>query len=173
MRTAESVVFTLWPPGPVERYTSTFRSLGSISTSTSSASGITATVAVEVWIRPCDSVSGTRCTRCLPPALREPVGALELLEPPTGGRCLAVVVVDGRVGHALLRLLVGALDLLEQRFDRAGHRRIQVSGRDGRSGRSRARPPGPSRPDSSLSPLPPAVRTAPRPSPAPGRRPRA
>ena len=26
----------------------------------SSASGITATVAVEVWIRPCDSVSGTR-----------------------------------------------------------------------------------------------------------------
>ena len=26
----------------------------------------TATVAVEVWIRPCDSVSGTRWTRCVP-----------------------------------------------------------------------------------------------------------
>ena len=37
-------------------------------TSTSSASGITATVAVEVWIRPCDSVAGTRCTRCVPPS---------------------------------------------------------------------------------------------------------
>jgi peptide chain release factor 1 len=28
----------------------------------------TATVAVEVWMRPCDSVSGTRCTRCVPPS---------------------------------------------------------------------------------------------------------
>ncbi len=68
MRTAESVVLTLCPPGPVERYTSIFRSFGSISTSTSSASGIAATVAVEVWIRPCDSVSGTRWTRCVPPS---------------------------------------------------------------------------------------------------------
>ena len=39
-----------------------------MSTSTSSASGITATVADEVWIRPCDSVAGTRCTRWLPPS---------------------------------------------------------------------------------------------------------
>ena len=37
-----------------------------MSTSTSSASGITATVAVDVWIRPCDSVVGTRWTRCVP-----------------------------------------------------------------------------------------------------------
>src|SRR6478609_2969386 len=29
---------------------------------------MTATVAVDVWIRPCDSVSGTRCTRCVPPS---------------------------------------------------------------------------------------------------------
>ena len=28
----------------------------------------TATVAVDVWIRPCDSVFGTRCTRCVPPS---------------------------------------------------------------------------------------------------------
>ena len=48
--------------------TSTLRSFSSISISTSSASGITATVAVDVWIRPCDSVSGTRCTRCVPPS---------------------------------------------------------------------------------------------------------
>ena len=39
-----------------------------MSTSTSSASGITATVAVDVWMRPCDSVVGTRCTRCVPPS---------------------------------------------------------------------------------------------------------
>ena len=68
MRTAESVVFTDCPPGPDERYTSTWRSFGSIWTSTSSASGSTATVAVEVWIRPFDSVSGMRCTRWVPPS---------------------------------------------------------------------------------------------------------
>ena len=34
--------------------------------STSSASGSTATVAADVWMRPCASVSGTRCTRCVP-----------------------------------------------------------------------------------------------------------
>src|SRR5438105_1040526 len=37
-----------------------------MSTSTSSTSGITATVAVDVWMRPCDSVCGTRWTRCGP-----------------------------------------------------------------------------------------------------------
>ena len=68
MRTAESVVLTDWPPGPLERKMSTRMSSGSISTSTSSASGSTATVAVEVWMRPCDSVTGTRCTRCTPPS---------------------------------------------------------------------------------------------------------
>ena len=34
--------------------------------SISSASGSTATVAAEVWMRPLASVSGTRCTRCTP-----------------------------------------------------------------------------------------------------------
>ena len=58
MRTAESVVLTDWPPGPEERYTSIRRSLGLISTSTSSASGVTSTPAAEVWMRPCDSVAG-------------------------------------------------------------------------------------------------------------------
>jgi hypothetical protein len=69
MRTAESVVFTDWPPGPDERFTSILRSFSSsISISTSSASGITTTVAVEVWIRPLDSVAGMRWTRWTPPS---------------------------------------------------------------------------------------------------------
>jgi hypothetical protein len=34
--------------------------------SASGSSGITATVQAEVWIRPCDSVAGTRCTRWPP-----------------------------------------------------------------------------------------------------------
>src|SRR2546423_657878 len=46
--TAESVVFTPWPPGPPARQTSIRRSSGFNSISTSSASGSTATVALEV-----------------------------------------------------------------------------------------------------------------------------
>src|SRR5437762_10986934 len=46
--TAESVVFTPCPPGPPERETSIRRSSGLNSRSTSSASGNTATVAVDV-----------------------------------------------------------------------------------------------------------------------------
>jgi hypothetical protein len=42
------------------------QSSGLMSMSTSSASGSTATVAAEVWMRPCVSVAGTRCTRCTP-----------------------------------------------------------------------------------------------------------
>ena len=63
MRTAEYVVLTLCPPGPEAQKVSIRRSLESMSYSTSSASGITATVTVEVWIRPPASVTGTRCTR--------------------------------------------------------------------------------------------------------------
>ena len=39
-----------------------------MSTSTSSASGSTRTVAAEVWMRPELSVTGTRCTRWVPPS---------------------------------------------------------------------------------------------------------
>src|SRR5690606_41538695 len=67
-RTAEWVVLTLCPPGPDERYTSARRSLGSIWTSISSASGVTRTPTALVWMRPCDSVAGTRCTRWTPPS---------------------------------------------------------------------------------------------------------
>ena len=66
MRTAESVVFTDCPPGPLERKTSTWRSFGEISMSTSSASTSAVTVATLVWMRPWLSVTGTRCTRCGP-----------------------------------------------------------------------------------------------------------
>ena len=70
MRTAEYVVFTDWPPGPELMKMSIFRSFGSISISSlsSSASGKTMTPAAEVWMRPCDSVTGMRCTRCTPPS---------------------------------------------------------------------------------------------------------
>ena len=68
IRTAESVVLTLWPPGPEERNTSIRRSFALSSTSTSSTSGVTSTPAADVWIRPWDSVTGTRWTRCTPPS---------------------------------------------------------------------------------------------------------
>ena len=68
IRTAESVVFTLCPPGPLLRKTSMRRSFSSIVTSTCSASGSTSTPAALVWTRPWDSVTGTRCTRCTPPS---------------------------------------------------------------------------------------------------------
>ena len=65
-RTAESVVLTHCPPFPDARNTSNLQSFISRWKSISSASGIIATVQVDVWIRPPDSVSGTRCTRCTP-----------------------------------------------------------------------------------------------------------
>ena len=52
MRTAESVVLTCWPPEPEARIVSMRMSSGRISMSTSSASGSTATVAADVWMRP-------------------------------------------------------------------------------------------------------------------------
>ena len=68
IRTAESVVLTLWPPGPLERKTSIRRSLSSIVTSTCSASGSTRTPAALVCTRPWLSVTGTRWTRWTPPS---------------------------------------------------------------------------------------------------------
>ena len=61
-----STLFTFWPPAPPDRAVVMIRSLGSIFTSTSSTSGMMASVAVDVWTRPWDSVAGTRCTRCTP-----------------------------------------------------------------------------------------------------------
>ena len=50
----------------------------------------------------------------LAPFLREPVGALELLQAAADLLGLAVVVVDRRIGHPLLRLFEGALELLDE-----------------------------------------------------------
>src|SRR6476661_4879086 len=49
--------------------------------STSSGSGYTSTPAADVCTRPCDSVTGTRCTRCTPPSnlSREQRGLLAAL----------------------------------------------------------------------------------------------
>ena len=62
-----------------------------MSTSTSSACGSTATVAADVWMRPCVSVSGTRCTRCTPDSNfsraktpRPAISAMISLKPPSG-----------------------------------------------------------------------------------------
>ena len=61
----------------------------------------------------------------------------ELLQaPPDLGR-LAVVVVDGRVGHALLGLPVGALDLLDELLHGHG---IKVSAALDASSRRGAKP---------------------------------
>ena len=59
-------MFTHWPPGPDEQKVSIRRTSASILTFTSSASGRTATVTAEVWMRPEPSVTGTRCTRWTP-----------------------------------------------------------------------------------------------------------
>jgi hypothetical protein len=67
MRIALSVLLTCWPPAPLARKVSMRRSAGfSVTSSASSGSGITATVQALVWMRPCDSVAGTRCTRWPP-----------------------------------------------------------------------------------------------------------
>mmetsp|Transcript_6313 Transcript_6313/g.21660 ORF Transcript_6313/g.21660 Transcript_6313/m.21660 type:complete len:223 (+) Transcript_6313:651-1319(+) len=64
--TAVSTLFTFCPPAPPLLAVVISQSLGSTLTSTSSTSGITATVAVLVWTRPLLSVAGTRCTLWTP-----------------------------------------------------------------------------------------------------------
>ena len=66
-RTAESVVLTLWPPGPEERNTSIRRSFSGISMwSVSATSGSTSTPAKEVWRRPWLSNGEIRTRRWVP-----------------------------------------------------------------------------------------------------------
>ena len=57
----------------------------------------------------------------LSPRVCETLRRLELLEPPARVRSLTVVVVDRRIGQALLRLRVGAVELVDEALD--GHRR--------------------------------------------------
>ena len=66
-RTAESVVFTDWPPGPDDRYTSTRTSFSSTSMwSVVSTTGSTSTSAKEVWRRPWLSNGLIRTRRWVP-----------------------------------------------------------------------------------------------------------
>jgi hypothetical protein len=67
IRTAESVVFTLCPPGRGAHDVDLELVLVDLDLDVLDL-GHDATVAVEVWMRPCDSVSGTRCTRWVPPS---------------------------------------------------------------------------------------------------------
>jgi hypothetical protein len=54
-----------------------------------------------------------------PPVLRELVGAFELLHAPAGLRGRLPVGEDGRIGHALLRVRIGPLQLGDQFVDRS------------------------------------------------------
>ena len=53
--------------------------------------------------------------------------AFELLQLSPGVGRFTAVVVDGRVGHALLRLVIRAFELVEQRFHVPGHRRVRLT----------------------------------------------
>ena len=67
MRTAESVVFTDWPPGPEERKTSTLMSFSGMSTSwASSMTGITSTAANDVCRLSAEPNGLIRARRCVP-----------------------------------------------------------------------------------------------------------
>jgi hypothetical protein len=67
IRTAESVVLTLWPPGPEERKTSILSSFSGMSMwSVCSMSGTTSTAAKEVWRRPWLSNGLIRTSRWVP-----------------------------------------------------------------------------------------------------------
>ena len=58
----------------------------------------------------------------LAPLVGEPLGGFELLQPAPRVGSLTVVVVDRGIGHALLRLRVGAVQLVDEAVD--GHRPI-------------------------------------------------
>ena len=55
-------------PGPVERWAIDLQVVRVDLDLHVARLNVTATVAVEVWMRPWDSVTGTRCTRCVPPS---------------------------------------------------------------------------------------------------------
>src|SRR5207245_7258096 len=98
-----------------------------IVTSTSSASGKTATVTVEVWIRPLDSVTGTRCTR-LPPRsnfsrLQAPLpwmNRITSLNPPTPVGLASITSTRHRCRSAYFRVHPGEIGGEERRLVAAG-----------------------------------------------------
>src|SRR5262245_1524057 len=64
-----STLLTFWPPAPEARQVDHSRSPSRIWMRQLTGSGSTATVTVEVWVRPLRSVGGTRCHRWPPLSL--------------------------------------------------------------------------------------------------------
>src|SRR5215471_10058973 len=64
-----STLLTFWPPAPEARQVDHSRSQSRIWTRQLAGSGRTATVIVDVWMRPLRSVGGTRCQRWPPLSL--------------------------------------------------------------------------------------------------------
>ena len=99
-----------------------FSSAGSFSTSASlSSSSSRCELRLELGGHPGELRVGARGVEVgarLTPGVREPLRRLELLQPAPRARGLAAVVVDRRVGHARLRLLVGAVQLVDKSLDR-------------------------------------------------------
>ena len=95
-----------------------FVSAGSVSTSASFSSSSTSAARASssgTSSRRSPSVArGVQIGAHSPPLLGELERPLELLQPTAGVRRLLVVVVDGRVGQALLRFAVGALELVDE-----------------------------------------------------------
>src|ERR1700721_4213290 len=67
--TTVSTLLTFWPPAPEALQVDHSRSRSRIWTRQLAGSGSTATVMVEVWMRPLRSVGGTRCQRWPPLSL--------------------------------------------------------------------------------------------------------
>ena len=129
------------PPTPWRISTITsLRSAGSVSTSASFSSSSSARAALLELRHELAQVAvaarGLEVVADLAPLLRQLVRPFELLHAAADLRGLAVVVVDGRVAQALLRLAVRALQLVDQLFE-AGH--LRKGSADGRSGDRRSR----------------------------------
>src|SRR5437899_11047 len=114
MRIAEYVVLTLWPPGPVDVEVSILRSFSGRSISTSSASGITATLAAQDLLHLGCALLAQQLLGLLGLARRVPVPRVrvdELLQPAQLLAQRRQPLRLGRhlgAGHLLLQLVVAA-----------------------------------------------------------------
>ena len=140
-----------------------------ISTSTSSASGSTATVAAEVWIRPLLSVAGTRCTRCTPDS------NFSAAKTPLPGNLRHQLAIPAELGRRRLDHLEPPAPRLRQplvhprQVGGEERRLLAARARPGSPGSPTARPPRPAAAAPAAPPAPPpaAPRAAARAPPAP------
>ena len=77
------------------------------------------------------ALGGFEIRRRLPPGPRKLMGRLELLQAPADLRRFAVVVVDRGIGQTLLRLGVGAFDLLDEVLHRSHEEEVSRAVRAG------------------------------------------